>query len=151
MISLIEVGNKIKNKRLSLNMRMDDVARQADISRSTLWSIENGQGNYSFSLLIKILGILGMSIHVDSNESNKNHRDRATRVNTLNDKKINRFVIFTIEQYAKSVNKNSGDVYKELNKNEIINELVSDYEDLHGMSTMYLNDYINALIKGAGR
>ena len=36
------LGKAIKEKRLSLNLRMDDVARDAGITRPTLWAIEKG-------------------------------------------------------------------------------------------------------------
>ena len=42
-----EIGRKIKNKRLELNLRMDDVAKRVGITRSTLWSVENGSGYYA--------------------------------------------------------------------------------------------------------
>lgn len=147
MISLVEVGNKIKNKRLSLNMRMDDVARQADISRATLWSIEKGIGNYTFFNLVKVFHVLNINLNIETNQSTDNKRIRATRIDSIPNKAINRFVLFTVEQYAKYDNKNSRDVYKLLKEKGIVDELINDYEDLHGMSTMYLNDYIDALLK----
>ena len=47
-----------------------------------------------------------------------------------------------IEQYASSVNQGSGDVYTKLNEAGIIDELKEDYEDMHGMSTYSINEYI---------
>jgi hypothetical protein len=69
-------------------------------------------------------------------------RKRATRTNSALDKKINRFIVMCIEQYASSVNKSSGTIYNELNKAGIIDELRDDYEDMHGMSTYSINEYI---------
>ena len=142
----IAIGNKIKNKRLSLNMRMDDLAREAGITRQTLGSIENGKDSYSFSSLLKVLDVLNMSLDINSNEATKANRDRATRINTKLDKKINRFLVMTIEQYAESINSQSSDVYKRMKEKDLIKLIKDDYEDLHGMSTVYLNDYIGALL-----
>ena len=146
MNDLILLGKAIKEKRLSLNMRMDDVAKKAGISRATLWSIERGVGNCSVSTLFKIMDVLGLSFKIDFNNENSN-RDRATRLNTALDKKKNRFVIMCVEQYAKSINERSDATYTTMKEKGVIDELINDYEDLHGMSTAYLNDYIKSLIE----
>ena len=141
MENKVDIGKKIKNKRLILNLRMDDVAKQVGITRSTLWSIENGKGHYTIDTLLKLLSVLNMSISLDKQEEKT--RIRATRTNTVLDKKINRFIIMCVEQYAASVNKSSGITYNELNEAGIIDELKEDYEDMHGMSTYSINEYIN--------
>ena len=141
MENKVEIGKKIRNKRLTLNLRMDDVAKQVGITRSTLWSIENGNGHYTIDTLLKLLSVLNISISLDKQEEKT--RIRATRTNTLLDKKINRFIIMCAEQYATSVNKSSGITYNKLNEAGIINELEEDYEDMHGMSTYSINEYIN--------
>ena len=149
MKELKNLGKLIKKKRLALNMRMDDVARKADITRATLWSIEKGLGNCSINSLIKVLNVLGISFSFDSTQSDNTKRHRASRTNTLLDKKINRFIIMCVEQFASYSNRSSADVYKEMNDCGVINELRNDYEDLHGMSTTYINEYINAFLGGA--
>ena len=53
-----------------------------------------------------------------------------------------------VEQYANSINKSSASVYKKMSEKGIIKDLTDDYEDLHGMSITYLNDYIGALLDG---
>ena len=146
MENKVEIGTKLKNKRLQLNLRMDDVAREVGITRSTLWSIENGSGNYSIDTLIKLLSFLNMSIDIDNQESG--NRKRATRTNSVLDKKINRFIVMCIEQYASSVNKSSSYIYNKLNKLGIIDELKDDYEDMHGMSTYSINEYIDKRLLG---
>ncbi|MCR5423101.1 MAG: helix-turn-helix domain-containing protein [Bacilli bacterium] len=146
MKNKIEIGEKIKNKRLQLNLRMDDVAREVGITRATLWSIENGNGNYTIDILLKLLNVLNMSIDIDEQE--RGMRRRATRANSVLDKKINRFIVMCVEQYASYVNQSSGDVYDKLNKNGIIDELKNDYEDMHGMSTYSLNEYIDKRLLG---
>ena len=147
MDNKIEIGEKIKSKRLHLNLRMDDVAKDAAITRATLSSIENGSGNYTIDALLRVLSLLDMSIDVGALEHGT--RKRATRINSGLDKKINRFIIMCIEQYAASVNKGSGVAYNELHKAGIIDELRADYEDMHGMSTYLINEYIDKRLKGA--
>ena len=146
MENKFEIGEKIKSKRLQLNLRMDDVAKEVDVTRSTLWSIENGNGNYTIDILLKLLSFLDMSIDID--EENQGTRKRATRANTVLDKKINRFIVMCVEQYAASVNQGSGDIYRKLKKTGIIDELKEDYEDMHGMSTYSLNEYIDKRLQG---
>ena len=146
MIRKREIGQKLKSKRLQFNLRMDDVAKQVGITRSTLWSIENGKGNYSIDAFLKLLNFLDMSMDIDAQEQVT--RRRATRTNSVLDKKINRFIVMCVEQYASSVNRGSRAVYIELHKAGIIDELEDDYEDMHGMSTYSLNEYINKRLSG---
>ena len=142
-----EIGQKFKNARLSRNLRMDDIANEIGITRSTLWSIENGSGNYSIDTLLKLLSYLNMSIDIVFQDKNI-ERKRATRANSLLDKKINRFVVMCVEQYASSVNESSSVIYNHLNEKGIIKELVDDYEDMHGMSTYLINEYISKRLSG---
>lgn len=141
-----KIGNKIKNKRLQLNLRMEDVAKEVGITRSTLWAIENGSGNYSIDTLLKLFSFLKMNIEIDDEE--QGDRRRATRTNSALEKKINRFIVMCVEQYASSVNQSSGVIYSRLNKAGIIDELKDDYEDMHGMSTYSLNEYISKRLVG---
>ena len=146
MENKIQIGEKLKNKRLELNMRMDDVAKEVGITRSTLWSIENGNGNYTIDTLLKLLSFLNLSIDIDAQE--QGGRRRATRTNSALDKKINRFIVMCVEQYASSINLGSGDVYAKLSEAGVIDELKNDYEDMHGMSTYSLNEYIGKRLIG---
>lgn len=139
--SKFEIGQKLKNKRLVLNLRMDDVAKEVGITRSTLWAIENGSGNYTIDTLLRLVSFLNMSIDIAT--QTQGTRKRATRTNSVLDKKINRFIVMCVEQYASSVNRSSATIYNELNKAGVINELKDDYEDMHGMSTYSLNEYIS--------
>ena len=63
------------------------------------------------------------------------------------EKEINRFIIMCVEQYASRVNQPSAVIYKKMKDSGVIDELTNDYEDLHGMSFAYLNDYIGALLQ----
>lgn len=146
MENKFSIGKKIKSKRLQLNLKMDDVAKKAGITRSTLWSIENGNGNYTIDTLFKLLSLLNVSISFDMEEHGS--RKRATRTNSVLDKKINRFIVMCVEQYAASINRDSGSTYNELNRAGIIDELKDDYEDMHGMSTYSINEYIDKRLSG---
>ena len=125
---------------------MDDVAKEVGITRSTLWSIENGNGNYTIDALLRLLSFLNMSIDIDAQEQGS--RRRATRINSALDKKINRFIVMCIEQYAASINQHSNYVYTRLNDAGILKELKDDYEDMHGMSTYSINEYIDKRLIG---
>ena len=146
MESKFEIGQKLKNKRLELNLRMDDVAKEVGVTRSTLWAIENGSGNYTIDTLLRLVSFLNVSI--DIGIQTQGTRKRATRTNSVLDKKINRFIVMCVEQYASSVNRSSRTIYFELNKAGIINELKDDYEDMHDMSTYSLNEYIDKRLHG---
>ena len=139
MENKVEIGKIIKSKRLQKNLRMDDVAREVCITRATLCSIENGKGNYSIDVLLKILNYLNISINFETQEQEP--RRRATRTNRILDKKINRFIIMCVEQYASSVNQSSSSVYSKLNKIGVIKELKDDYE-------YSLNEYIDKRLSG---
>ena len=143
MSELVRLGKTIKEVRLSKNLRMDDVAKKANITRATLWSIENGSGNCSISSVLKVLEALDLSFNVEGQLKHVK-RERATRANTSLDKKINRFVIMCVEQYSLFINRDSKSTYGKMKSKNIISELTSDYEDFHGMSFEYLNEYINS-------
>ena len=140
------ISQVIKDKRLFLNLRMDDLAKKVGTTRATISSIEHGKTNCSMETILKIFDVLDISLNIDSHISTF-ARERASRLNTVLTKKINRFVIMCVEQYASYINKSSRLVYKRMFKCGIIDELVNDYEDLHGMSTMYLNDHIHSLME----
>lgn len=141
MKSKFYIGQQIKTKRLKLNLRMDDVAKAVGITRSTLSSIENGTGNYTIDILLKLFSVLDISFNVEVDDVKS--RKRASRINSAQDKKINRFIVMCVEQYALVCNKKSSEVYKILKEKGIIKQLIEDYEDMHGMSTHLINEYIS--------
>lgn len=147
MEDLVSLGKKIKEKRLAMNLTMDSLASKVGITRATLCCIENGHSNCSVSTIFKILKCLDLSFSIGGLNENATLRQRATRINSVIDKKVNRFLIMCIEQYASCKNLSSQKVYEEMNKKGVLKEFKDDYEDLHGMSTMYLNDYIASLLR----
>ena len=148
MENKVLIANAVKNKRISLNLTSEQLANACGISRSTLVSIENGKGNYSIDALISVFNNLSLNLDIINTSKIQKERKRAKRINTKLDKKINRFIVFAIEQYASSVNKKSSHIYKLMQRKGIISELERDYEDLHGMSTISLNSYLDSLLKG---
>ena len=145
-----EIGGLLRNKRLELNLTMNSVARQIGVTRSTLSSIENGNGNYTIDILLELLRVLHLSMDIDASSKTIN-RQRATRTTTVEDKKINRFIVMCVEQYASFSNQGSAHTYKLLNESGIIDELKEDYEDMHGMSVLEINEYIRKRLKGGVR
>ena len=142
------LGNLIKKKRLSLNLTMEQIARKVGTNRSTLWSIEKGNLNCSMKTFLAIIDFLNLSFNVEDKNKLKIERVRASRVNKTKDKKINSFIIMCVEQYAKDNNEDSKINYEKMIKKGIIEELEKDYPDLHGMSTSYLNNFIESLMEG---
>lgn len=147
MGNLRELGIKIKEKRLSLNLTMDSLAKKANITRSTLWSIENGTSNCSIGCLFRILEILGLQLSIIDESGAKPKRKRASRVNSAYDKKVNAFIIMCVEQFAANINVSSDIVYRSMKQCGILELLKNDYEELHGYSKEYLNDFIKPLYK----
>ena len=146
MEQLKELGHAIKQKRLAENLTMDYLASKANISRATLWSIEKGNSNCSIKAVFKVLEILGLTISINNLE-NHNTRERAKRLNPLHSKKVNRFLIMCIEEYASSVSISSKTAYNSMKDRGVIELLKNDYEDLHGYSQSYINDYISSLME----
>ena len=147
MTQLQQIGQEIRQCRLAKNLRMDDVARKANISRVTLYNIEKGNENYSISAILNVLQVLNLYFKLGNLVSNDEKRIRATRQFTLHDKKINRFIVMCVEKYAESIKEPSELVYKEMKEKGIIEYLVTDYEDLHGMSTAFINQLIGGLLE----
>lgn len=57
-----ELGNKIKERRNTLEITQPDLAEMADISINTLYKIEIGQGNPTVKVVHKIAEVLGMEV-----------------------------------------------------------------------------------------
>jgi hypothetical protein len=57
------------------------------------------------------------------------------------------FISFCLELYAEHKNMSSPEVYQLFNKTGIMELLKTDYEDLHGMSFEYLNQFFDAYLE----
>jgi transcriptional regulator with XRE-family HTH domain len=63
-MNLKELGNLIKRRRESLNLRQEDLAELSRVANKTLHLIEQGSGNPSFETLKKVADILGLEIEL---------------------------------------------------------------------------------------
>ena len=54
------LGGKIERFRLSLNMKQEDLAREAGVGKATVSRLEKGSVGTSLGNLIKVLSILGI-------------------------------------------------------------------------------------------
>jgi len=57
---LCELGENIKLARLRRNLAIELVAERADISRATLWAIENGSPSVSIGMYAQVLLSIGL-------------------------------------------------------------------------------------------
>jgi transcriptional regulator with XRE-family HTH domain len=57
---LFTLGENIKLARLRRKLSAEQVAERANISRSTLWSIEKGSPNVSMGKYVQVLTVLGL-------------------------------------------------------------------------------------------
>lgn len=57
---LIELGNRIQNRRREIRLSQKAVAKEAGISPITVSRIEGGQTAMSIEIFIRLMGILGM-------------------------------------------------------------------------------------------
>jgi transcriptional regulator with XRE-family HTH domain len=91
---LNELGNRLKDARLRRRFSMETVCRRADISRPTLYKIENGDPSVSFGAYIQVLRVLGLvgdismiakedSLGRRLQDESLPHRKRAPRKQTL--------------------------------------------------------------------
>lgn len=147
MLDLKALGKQIREVRLMKNFSMEEIAQKANITRATLAEIENGNPRCAIGSYINVMSILEIDLLLSSKTKSKK-RKRATRKILKSDKKINHWVVFTIELYAQHIDKSSDTVYKKLEKTGLIDMLYKDYEDLHGMSPEYINDFLDGCLKG---
>ena len=144
MKNKVLIARAIKNKRIALNLTSEQLAIKCGLSRSTIFSIETGGGNYSIDALFKVLDALALDIKIAGTVKTKISRERAKRINTKLDKDINRFIIMCVENYCSSKGKTSEEIYPLLKSKSVIYELEKDYSFFHSLSTELINDYIDA-------
>jgi hypothetical protein len=58
------------------------------------------------------------------------------------------FITFCLELYAEHKNIGSPEVYQLFNRAGLLELLKADYEDLHGMSFEYLNQFFDDYLEG---
>jgi transcriptional regulator with XRE-family HTH domain len=57
---LIEFGENIKLARLRRKFSAEQVAERANISRKTLWAVENGSSGVAIGIYARVLFVLGL-------------------------------------------------------------------------------------------
>lgn len=60
------LGRAIRERRLALNLRQEDVAAQSGVSIPTVSAIENGKATAQIGLVLQICRDLGLRITVSS-------------------------------------------------------------------------------------
>jgi DNA-binding XRE family transcriptional regulator len=63
-MNLVEIGKQLQERRTKLQIRQEDLAELTDLTTKTIYLIENGLGNPSFSTLVKIITVLGLEINL---------------------------------------------------------------------------------------
>lgn len=61
-MNLNEIGDLIKRRRESLNLRQEDLSELSEVSGKTIHLIEQGSGNPSFETLKKVADVLGLEL-----------------------------------------------------------------------------------------
>ena len=87
-----------------------------------------------------------ISFVIGENLKEQTNRSRASRKNTKRNKQINGFIIMCVEMYSKYKGLSNQRTYSLLKENNILNMFENDYDDLHGMGTEWLNNYIDSLV-----
>ncbi len=63
-MNLFEIGKLIQERRSSLRIKQEDLAELAGITAKSVYMLESGKGNPSYSTLAQILAVLGLDITV---------------------------------------------------------------------------------------
>jgi y4mF family transcriptional regulator len=63
-MNLIEIGEIVQQRRSALQLTQEDLAELSGITEKTIYLLENGKGNPSYSTLLNILNVLGMEMNV---------------------------------------------------------------------------------------
>lgn len=61
-MSVLEIGNLIKERRKMLGITQPNLAEMAEISINTLYKIETGKANPTLNVTLKIAQILGLEL-----------------------------------------------------------------------------------------
>ena len=63
-MDLIEIGKIVQQRRAVLQLKQEDLAELSGITEKTIYLLENGKGNPSFSTMQKMLTVLGLEMNV---------------------------------------------------------------------------------------
>lgn len=60
-----DLGAAVRGRRISLGLSQANAARQAGVSRPWLSSIEAGKPTAEFGRIVRLLGALGLGLHLE--------------------------------------------------------------------------------------
>ena len=69
-MELSKVGEFIRERRIELRLRQEDLSEMAGVNMKTIQQIEMGTGNPSFHTFLKLFKILGLTFAVEINQPN---------------------------------------------------------------------------------
>lgn len=64
-MSVLEMGDTIKNRRKELKIIQPRLAELAQVSVNTLYKLERGQGNPSWDVINRLAEVLGMELTLE--------------------------------------------------------------------------------------
>ncbi len=64
-MTLLDIANRIKQRRKVLNITQEQLAEIAEVGLRTLKNIESGKGNPTILLLNKLAAVLGMELKLE--------------------------------------------------------------------------------------
>ncbi len=70
-MSILELGESIKNRRKALDITQGHLAELAEMSINTLYKLERGESNPSWEIVEKLLDILGLELNIGIKNMNK--------------------------------------------------------------------------------
>lgn len=65
VVDSVQLGHLIKNRRQSMNITQQQVAKYCNLSHTGIGKIENGLTDVKLSTLIKLFKILGIKIQIN--------------------------------------------------------------------------------------
>ncbi|MBC7757501.1 MAG: helix-turn-helix transcriptional regulator [Phormidesmis sp. FL-bin-119] len=67
-MELAEIGEFVRERRIELRLRQEDLSEMADVNMKTIQQIEMGTGNPAFQTFAKLFKVLGLNFLVEINQ-----------------------------------------------------------------------------------
>lgn len=83
------LGENIRLARMRRKLTMQMISERANITRTTLWSLEKGESNVSLTTLIRVLTVLGMADELAELGKDDSLGRKLQDIDLLNSKKSN--------------------------------------------------------------
>ena len=75
-MELSEIGKYVRDRRVELRLRQEDLSEMSGVNMKTVQQIEMGTGNPSYQTFSKLFEILGLTFNVEINRPE--HADRGS-------------------------------------------------------------------------